>query len=146
MLCSRYARPSKSNLEMIMTYLKDIGYQVTVDKMRHRVSSHLGLQRQVFLAWCRTMEALRLAGPVQSALEDRVAECEEGFMHRELMRLKEESKHRAIDLLEVMALSREAAALTGSGGKSYASKNRRHRKALCIWVAPHTDFMTLSFA
>ncbi|CAE7649146.1 tri1 [Symbiodinium sp. CCMP2592] len=74
---------------------------------RHRVSSHLGLQRQVFLAWCRTMEAFRLAGPVQSALE------EEGFMHRELMRLKEESKHRAIDLLEVMALSREAAALTG---------------------------------
>ena len=67
-----------------------------------------------------------------------------------LMRLKEESKHRAIDLsatpqvslpcstflrphvrLEVMALSREAAALTGSGGKSYASKNRRHRK-FCI--------------
>ncbi|CAE7948876.1 tri1 [Symbiodinium sp. KB8] len=84
----------------------------------HRVSSDLSLQRQVFLAWCRTVEALRMAGPVQGALE------EQDFMHRELMRLKEESKHRAIDLLEVMALSREAAALTGGRGKSCASKKR----------------------
>ncbi|CAE7210081.1 unnamed protein product [Symbiodinium natans] len=104
-------------------------------KRRQSFSSDFSLQRQVFFAWHQTMQVSLFAdGHGESAFQD-----ERGLLHSELMRLKEESKHRAIDLLEVMALSREAAALTGSVRKmhlfvlegAHVCPNQRH------WAAQH---------
>eukprot|EP00435_Cladocopium_sp_Y103_P010676 s1111_g2.t1 len=67
-------------------------------------TSQLVALRQVLNAWHRS------CAQGEHALED-----ERSFMLRELNRLQEESRHRAIDMLDVMALSREAVALTAEG-------------------------------
>ncbi|CAJ1408135.1 unnamed protein product [Effrenium voratum] len=57
--------------------------------------------RQVFTAWRRS--AAKVSPVINLSLED-----ERCFMLRELTRLQSESKHRTVDMLEVMALSQQA--------------------------------------
>jgi len=78
-------------------------------------TSQLVALRQVMNAWHRA------CAQGEQALED-----ERSFMLRELNRLQEESRHRAIDMLDVMALSREAVALTSEGYQSPNSTNQHN--------------------
>eukprot|EP00438_Fugacium_kawagutii_P031791 Skav230997 [mRNA] locus=scaffold1822:174349:175194:- [translate_table: standard] len=76
--------------------------EVTSESLSSDLSttSQIVALRQVLRAWHRASDAQ------ENTLNER------SFMLRELNRLQEESRHRTIDMLDVMALSREAVALT----------------------------------